>query len=176
MSTALYPVFAYMFLYMLMLDYWPKAREFFNRFSKDFVTAHKEELEALRNLTRETLFDDDLFKKYIKDKFVLNVSPYSYKLLLHFVQLRMLIILLHIFNMHIKFQITSDRWALEHPSTNPSLFPYTKEQLEEINSREVMWKELAIMTEPMEDIKELPNTQSLRIPLPNLDTYILLVK
>jgi len=171
MSTVLYPVFVYMFLYMLMVDYWPKAKDFFNRFSKDFVIAHKDELEALQSLTRETLFDEDIFKKYIKDKCVLNISPYSYKLLLHFVQLRMLIILLHIFNMHIKFQIISDRWTLEHHSTNPSFSPYTKEQLDEINSKEVMWKELTIMTEPMEEVKESPNAENIRIPLPNLDMY-----
>lgn len=172
MSTVLYPVFVYMFLYMLMLDYWPKARDFFARFSKDFATAHSDELAALQDLRRLSLFDESVFKKYMEDKFVLSISPYSYKLLLHFLQLRMLVILLHIFNMHIKFQITSDRWALEQHSPSASLLPYTKEQLLEINSKEVMWKLLPIMPEPMEEQKgenDFMEQSDIRIPLPNLD-------
>eukprot|EP00826_Nyctotherus_ovalis_P065971 TRINITY_DN9721_c0_g2_i1.p2 TRINITY_DN9721_c0_g2~~TRINITY_DN9721_c0_g2_i1.p2 ORF type:complete len:174 (-),score=39.60 TRINITY_DN9721_c0_g2_i1:1272-1793(-) len=171
MSTVLYPVFVYMFLYMLMLDYWSSAREFFSRFSKDFATAHRGELIALQELRRASLFDEPVFKKYMQEKYVLNISPYSYKLLLHFLQLRMLVTLLHIFNMHIKFQITSDRWTLEQHSPSASPLPYTKEQLLEINNRELLWKRLPIMPELMEEQKgedDFMEQSDTKIPLPSL--------
>ena len=125
MSIVLYPVFVYMYLYMLMLDYWTESKEFFIQFSKDFVTNNKDELILLEDLKKTTLFDQEVFKKYMENKCALSLSAYSYKLLLHFLQLRMLVILLHIFNMHIKFQVTSDRWVSEKNSTKILSLPFT---------------------------------------------------
>ena len=147
MASVLYPVFVYMFLYMIMLDYWTEAKDFFLKFQGEFVSKNKDELLVLQNLQKSHLFEEGIFQKYMQNKCLVSISTYSYKLLLHFVQLRMLVILLHIFNLHIEFKISSDRWVLEQHMATSILVPYTAEQLEEINRKQMLWGRLPISPE-----------------------------
>ncbi len=130
-----------------MEDYWNEAKEFMQKFQGEFATKNKDELLVLQNLHKEHLFDEGIFQKYMQNKCVVSISPYSHKLLLHFIQLRMLVIILHIFNMHIEFRVTSDRWILDQHSSTALLLPYTAEQLEEINKKGIAWGRLLVTPE-----------------------------
>lgn len=149
MASVLYPVFVYMYLYMLMLDYWTEGKEFFDRFQGDFIAKNHDEILVLQNLQKTHLYEEGLFQKYIQNKCLIQISQYGYKLLLHFSQLRMLAILLHIFNLHIEFKLISDKWALEQYNLTSILLPYTAEQLEQINKSTFLWGRLAISPEAL---------------------------
>ncbi len=180
MAAVLYPAFVYMFLYMAMLDHWTEAKDFLQKFESDFTGKNKDELLILHNLQPAHLFDEAIFQKYMQNKCLVSISMYGHKLLLHFVQLRKLLILLYIFNMHIEFHITSDKWVLEQHMSTSLLLPYTAEQLEEINKTLIQWGRLPISPEA-HVLKEALKTKkadsslllpaNMRIPLVNLDLY-----
>lgn len=130
-----------------MLNYEAEATDFFGKFEADFIAKNKHELDILHNLQKSNLYEEGIFQKYMQNKCVVSISPYSYKLLLHFAQLRMLVILLHIFNMHIDFHITSDKWILEQHISPTVLLPYTGEQIDEINKKNLLWGRLLISPE-----------------------------
>lgn len=130
-----------------MLDYQDQAKEFFNQFQGDFQMRNREELIILKNFVREDPYEQGLFQKYMENKFTIQITQYGYKLLLHFSQLRMLVILLHIFNLHIDFKFISDKWTNDQHSSSSILLSFTPEQLEKINKKEILWGRLPITPE-----------------------------
>eukprot|EP00826_Nyctotherus_ovalis_P001892 TRINITY_DN1034_c0_g1_i2.p1 TRINITY_DN1034_c0_g1~~TRINITY_DN1034_c0_g1_i2.p1 ORF type:complete len:401 (+),score=109.59 TRINITY_DN1034_c0_g1_i2:1066-2268(+) len=183
MASVLYPSFVYLYLYMLLLGYWSEAKEFLNTFEREFTARNKDEIFLLESVEEAHLYEESVVQKYMGNKCVVTMSPYSYKILIHFVQLRMLLMLLHIFNLHVEFRITSDKWALEQHSSIALLAPYTAGQLSEINKRSVLWGRLLISPEAhslREATKSKKGDLSLllssgtKIPLITLDLYLLL--
>jgi len=150
MASVLYPVFVYMFFYMIMLDYWNEAKEFLDNFHSDYLVRNKEEIYILQNIQKTHLYEEEIFQKYMQNKCHIQISQYGYKLLLHFAQLRMLVILLHIFNLHIEFKLSSDKWAIEQYSSSSALLPFTTEQIEQINKTKFSWGRLAITPEGLQ--------------------------
>ena len=147
MSSILYPVFVYIYIYMMMRDYVDEAKEFMNTYKDEFGVKNKSEISALESLEKDQLADDRVVQKYMNNKCMVSISPYSYKLLLHFVKLRVLVILLYLFNMHIDFNVTSDKMVLEQHSSTSLLLPYTAEELEKINKKSITWGRLLISPE-----------------------------
>lgn len=47
--------------------------------------------------------------QYLKQKFVVKMSLYSFQMVMHFVKLNQLILIMHILNLNIDFQLTSER-------------------------------------------------------------------
>jgi hypothetical protein len=148
MEAILYPVFVYMYLYLAMQDYWDLAHAFWQAFARDFAQRSNDDLMILQNLPRQHLTESDPFQKYMKNKCIVTISPYGYKLLLHFAQIHMLVILLHIFNLHIEFRLHSDRFAPD-PTSAAVLLPYNTAELEKTNKTKLLWGRLPITPEAM---------------------------
>ena len=162
MEAILYPVFVYMYLYLAMQGYWELAHDFWQAYSKDFSQRSNDDLLLLQSIPRQHLTENDTFQKYMKNKCVVTISPYGHKLLLHYAQIHMLVILLHIFNLHIEFRLHSDRFATD-PTAAAVLLPYTTAELEKKNKAKLLWGRLPISPEAMA-LKVIYISHTLRKP------------
>ena len=160
-----------------------EGKKLWDEFKSDFLQKNSEEIGMLEYIKETHLLKENIFQKYMENKCVVTMSPYSHKILIHFLQFRVMAILLQIFNLHIDFRITSDKWALEQHSSIALLVPYTADQLNDINKKSIAWGRLLISPEAnllKDTIKSkrgdpsLPLLLNPTLPLANLVLYCVL--
>ena len=104
----LFPIFVCLYLNMMLKKFYPEAKAFLSENKGDFYPHHKQELALLETVTDQHRLEDPEVAKYLKNKFFVKMSRHSYTLLKYQVDFNQLTLIMHIMNLNIHFQISSE--------------------------------------------------------------------
>lgn len=85
-----------------------EALTFFNQHKNEFAVTHRSELVVLETVNEVTRLSDPEVAKFLKSKFFVKLSRHAYTLLKYQVEFHSLYLILHILNLNIHFEITSE--------------------------------------------------------------------
>ena len=108
LQKVLFPVFACLFLNMVLKKFIKEAIQFLNRHKGEFLPQHKLDVATLETITDASRLQDPEVSKYLKNKFYIKMSRHSYTLLKYQVDFNQLNLIMHIMNLNICFQISSE--------------------------------------------------------------------
>ena len=104
----LFPIFVCLFLNMVLKKFMTEALEFLNTNKGEFLPEHKNDIAALETVHDLQRLEDPEVSKYQKNKFFVKMSRHSYTLLKYQVDFGELNLIMHIMNLNISFQISSE--------------------------------------------------------------------
>lgn len=130
LQSVLFPIFVELFLSMVTNRFVAEAKQFFKDEKYQFSYQFKEDLNTLEQVDDPNKLALPEIAKYQSNKFQVKISLYAFQLLVHFVKLNQLILLLHILNQNINFQLSADRNIVDFKGAISVL---VNEDIQEIN-------------------------------------------
>jgi hypothetical protein len=109
LQSILFPIFVCLFLNMIIKKYYKEAQSFLEDQRPIFTPVHTEILNDLQQADDISKLENPQISGYLKNKFVVKMSLYSFQMLIHFVKLNQLILIMHILNQNIDFQLSSEK-------------------------------------------------------------------
>ena len=104
----LFPIFVCLYLNMILKKFFTEAQNFLNENKGEFHPHHKQEIALLETVTDQHRLEDPEVSKYLKNKFFVKMSRHSYTLLKYQVDFNQLTLIMHLMNLNIFFQISSE--------------------------------------------------------------------
>ena len=104
----LFPIFVCLFLNMVKKKFMTEALEFLNANKADFLPHHRNDIAILETVHDLQRLEDPEVSKYLMNKFFVKMSRHSYTLLKYQVDFCELNLIMHIMNLNISFQISSE--------------------------------------------------------------------
>ena len=108
LDRVLFPIFVCLFLNMVLKKFLVEALEFLNTNKGEFLPHHKNDIAVLETVQDLQRLEDPEISKYMKNKFYVKMSRHSYTLLKYQVDFCELNLIMHIMNLNISFQISSE--------------------------------------------------------------------
>lgn len=105
LSQILYPLFIHVYLSLVEGNYTEQAKSFMEQFKSDHIDLHRQELLKLTAiLNREQMRENEFAQALRRDKTVIEMTSYTFELLLSFLQEKKYVFLLKILNEHIRIK------------------------------------------------------------------------
>ena len=124
LSKVLFPVFVCLFLNMILKNFKEEAASFFQKHKGQFLPSHRADISVLETVYDMQRLEDPEVSKYIKNKFFVKISRHSYTLLKYQVDFNELNLILHIMNLNIQFQISSEHDIVTDSKCKEAIFLY----------------------------------------------------
>lgn len=113
LSKLLFPLFVNIYLELISKNHLLLAQAYFTKYSTDFVTEHKEEIQHLQAITdSERLKSSDIASNFRRSKYMLKVSNKMFTYLLQFLKSGDHLLLLHLLNKCLNIDIAHTKPGL----------------------------------------------------------------
>ena len=104
----LFPIFVCLFLNMVKKKFMAEALDFMSANKAEFLPHHRNDIATLETVHDLQRLEDPEVAKYLMNKFFVKMSRHSYTLLKYQVDFCELNLIMHIMNLNISFQISSE--------------------------------------------------------------------
>jgi transcription initiation factor TFIID subunit 5 len=105
LSQILYPLFIHVYLSLVEGNYTEQAKSFMEQFKSDHIDLRRQELLKLSAiLNREQMRENEFAQALRQNKTVIEMTSYTFELLLSFLQEKRYVFLLKILNEHIRIK------------------------------------------------------------------------
>lgn len=107
LRLVLFPLFLHSYLDLISKGLKEKAKIFLDHFKREFQTTYSSELRTLQTIVEpQHVKENELAQQYLKTRFSIPLSRYSFELLLSFFQENKFMLLLRILNEHVNITVT----------------------------------------------------------------------
>ena len=129
-----YPLFVYLYLELILKNYWDEAHKFLNKYMGRFP-AFKKEIEDLELLKSPLNVNMPLVSNYLKNKIHIFIPKTTFNFLIHFLNTNHLILILHIINKYFETSNILSKLDNQNDNNRFLLLNHSGEEIEKINSR-----------------------------------------
>eukprot|EP00347_Sterkiella_histriomuscorum_P022028 403331938 len=112
-----------------------QARDFFNEEKFMFIATERENLNILEQVDSIAKLANAEVQNFINNKFMVKMSVYASQLLMHFVKLNQFILIMHILNQNITFQLSGEKNIVDMKGLQSYLI---SDNIQEINKTELV--------------------------------------
>lgn len=122
LSKLLFPLFVNIYLELVSKNHLLLAQAFFTKYSADFVSEHKEEIQHLQAITdSERLKSSDIASNFRRSKYVLKLSSKIFTYLLQYLKSGDHLLLLHLLNKTLNIDIAHTKPGQRQGNEEPDL-------------------------------------------------------
>ncbi|KAJ3193010.1 Transcription initiation factor TFIID subunit 5 [Irineochytrium annulatum] len=110
MRKILFPIFVHSYLDLVGKEMHDQAQAFFNSYKSDHVEQHNSDVSRMGSITQKNQIEEsDLAQTFLKNRYGVRMSRFSFELMLAFLQDNKFILLTRLICNHIAIRVDSDR-------------------------------------------------------------------